>query len=71
MRGKTIYKDKAGNKLVKTFIKTRNIYQLKAYNKQGQIVNPSGLRTMVKKAGFIARIPRKAGTYRVQIRRRR
>lgn len=46
----TIYIDKAGNKLVKRWIKTRNSMQYSAYNRQGRLINPSGLRTLIRKA---------------------
>lgn len=45
-----VYTDAAGNKLIKKFIKTRSAIQYSAKNKEGQLVNPSGLRKMIKKA---------------------
>ena len=45
-----IYKDKAGNKVYKRYIKSRGVMQLSAKNKQGRLINPSGTKSLVKKA---------------------
>ena len=57
MKEKIIYKDAAGNKLLEKYIKTKEIWQISAKNKEGRIINPSGLRTMIKKANLSYHIP--------------
>jgi len=47
---KILFKDKAGNTIRATFIKSRNTIQLTARNKQGRIINPKGTRTLLRKA---------------------
>jgi len=56
-----IYKDEAGNKLFKKWISTRNIWQYYAKNRTGAIVNPAGLRELLKKANIDIAVPREAG----------
>ena len=46
----TVYTDEAGNKLVKKFIKSRSVIQYSAKNKEGKLVTPSGLKSMIRKA---------------------
>lgn len=50
MKAKCIYKDKAGNKVYKRYIKSRDVIQLSVKNKQGKLVNPTGTKQLIKKA---------------------
>jgi len=52
MKAKMLYKDKAGNRLYKKHIKTRNIDQYYVKNREGKVVSPIGFRKIVKKAGY-------------------
>lgn len=52
-KAKLVYKDKAGNKLYKRYIKTRNSIQYYAKNREGKLVNGSGVITMMKKAKIL------------------
>ncbi len=69
---KTIFKDKAGNKLYKKFIKTRDIWQYYAKNKGGKIVNQKGLYKLTKAAGITLTKPKskKCGIHKVMMRKR-
>ena len=51
-KGKIIFRDKAGNVVVKRFIKTRGIVQFSAKNRAGRLINPSGTKALLKKAGI-------------------
>ena len=51
-KAKMIYKDKAGNKLYKRYIKTKKIWQFYAKNRQGRLIKPSGFNTLARKAGL-------------------
>ena len=48
----TIYRDTAGNRLVKRYIKTRGTTQYTAYNREGRLVNKRGTLSMIRKAGM-------------------
>lgn len=61
-----IYKDKAGNKLYRKYIKTRRTWQFYAKNKQGRLVKPSGFNTLARRAGVKIQPTTRSG-----IRRRR
>ena len=50
MKATLVYKDKAGNKLYKKYVKTRKTIQYSAKNKQGKLVTHSGVTSMMKKA---------------------
>jgi hypothetical protein len=52
MKTKTIFKDKAGNKLISKFIKGRKIEQVAGYNKKGELVSATSLNTLIKRAGY-------------------
>jgi hypothetical protein len=52
MKAKLVFKDRAGNKLYKRFIKTRGIVQFSAKNAKGKLVNTSGVKSMLKRAGI-------------------
>jgi len=45
-----VYKDKAGNKLYRRYIKTRKKIQYSAKNKEGRLVTGSGVIKMIKRA---------------------
>ena len=45
-----IYKDKAGNKIYKKYIKTRDVDQYYAKNKEGKIVCCGSFNTLAKRA---------------------
>lgn len=47
-KGKTIFKDKAGNKLILTRLKAK--IQLSAKNRQGKLVTRKDLETLFKRA---------------------
>jgi len=66
MKKKLLYKDKAGNKLYVKTIKSRNALQYYAKNKQGRLINPSGLSSMLKKIKIKIRVPKKIGIHRVK-----
>ncbi len=51
-KGKIIFRDKAGNVVVKRFIKTRGVMNYSVKNKAGRLVNPSGTQALLKKAGI-------------------
>ena len=53
MRKILIYKDRTGNKLYRTVIKTKGTIQYSAKNRQGKLVTKSGVFTMMKKAGIL------------------
>ncbi len=48
----TLYKDRAGNKLLKKYIRTRRVWQFYAKNRQGRIVTPSGFNVLARKSGL-------------------
>ena len=47
---KTIYKDRAGNRLVKRYIKSRKVIQLTGYNRSGRLVNTAGINQLIRNA---------------------
>jgi len=51
-KAKKVYKDKAGNVLYKRYIKTRKRWQYFAKNKEGRLVNLSGVRKLMNKKGM-------------------
>ena len=59
MKEITVYKDRAGNRLCKKYIKTRKVWQYYAKNREGKLLKPSGFNTLARKAGlpFRARRP--------------
>jgi hypothetical protein len=52
MKAIKIYEDKAGNKLYKRFIKTRNVWQYSAKNREGKLVKYSEYKKLAKRAGL-------------------
>jgi hypothetical protein len=52
MRIKLVFKDVAGNKLYKRFIKSRNTYQYYAKNRKGRLVTRAGFNTLARRAGL-------------------
>ena len=56
-----LYTDKAGNKLYKKYIKTRNVWQYYAKNKKNQIVSTEGLKILLKRANINIKMPSKSG----------
>ena len=52
MKCMMIYKDKAGNKLYKKYVKTRGITQFYGKNKEGKLLSPSAFQTLAKRAGL-------------------
>lgn len=49
---KLLYKDKAGNRLYKKWIKTRKSWQVFAKNKEGKLVDEAGVKRLAKLGGF-------------------
>ena len=45
-----LYKDKAGNKLYRKYIKTRKTWQIFGKNRKGKLVNKSALSTLLRKS---------------------
>lgn len=56
MRQIDVYEDRLGNTLRKRYVKSRDVWQLYATNKEGRFVNKVGVKIMINKA-------RKAGVF--------
>jgi hypothetical protein len=52
MKAIKIYEDEAGNKLYKRFIKTRNVWQYSAKNREGRLVKYSEYKKLRKESGI-------------------
>lgn len=64
---KIIYKDKAGNKIVEKYIKTRDVKQLIGKNAKGGILNPNAFNKLAKNAGLKLGTVKKKGISTVRM----
>jgi len=52
-----VYKDRAGNRLYKRYIKTRKKWQWSAKNREGKVVTRKGVKTMIRRAVRAKKVP--------------
>jgi|19_taG_2_1085344.scaffolds.fasta_scaffold101276_3 hypothetical protein len=53
MKSKIVYKDKAGNTLIRTTFETKSNVQYSAKNKHGKLVTKKGVMSLMRKGGLM------------------